>query len=235
VSELSRAKNGKFLEVLSEADDFEGEISSSQSWRPGQKVQLVSPRVELTTLTEDDLVGYGESDVPEWFGSDARRKYVWLPNLKPLEYLRGLVAATDQTRKFAFLISAKGTLIGLLKGNVILAEERLQLVPTTVIGNENYSGRGLGTEAGDLLIWFAITRLDVSEIERRIYEDNEGFRLRLEKAGYVAAAVAEEAQLDGSVRRYLTYKITSKNWLERNQSAVESFRISPAEGSRKIS
>jgi RimJ/RimL family protein N-acetyltransferase len=183
---------------------------SAVQWKPGQRIELLGPRVFIRTMRVSDA-----GDVARWYGDEETYRFVWKPNLSPEDYVKGLVAASDQITKFAFVFGPKdGAPIGHAKLQISEEYNGIHAAPTFAIGDREKRGAFYGRGASAALHWFAFEYLDADVIAPRIYEENARLVELMSKRGFEATkryqprgdrpVVVFELDREGWLRRYST-------------------------------
>lgn len=138
-------------------------------------------------------------------------------------YFAGLIQASDQKTRFSFLVvhRSTGRSIGYVKLQIDVAR-RIQ-IPTVVLGEREFWGVKLGSEAVRAVQNFAFGFLPVDRIESRVYAENEPVRNRLLRSGHRETTVCREVTPDGQERTVHVYCIERDAW--RSLSASIEARL----------
>lgn len=192
------------------------------NWSPGEKVEILTSRYVLSSLSEADV---GE-ECPTWYGDDERREHIWSPDMPATKFLRGLSQAVDNENYFALLARPRegGDPIGLIKGQVMVEGAKPIYVVTTLLGQRSKEGWMSGYEMTSGAIWFALLHLGVREISLRIYEGNETALAMVQHSGYELRQTYEERSPKG-LRRVFDYRKARDSWLAKNAEKFSHYVV----------
>ncbi|MFB6291699.1 MAG: GNAT family N-acetyltransferase [Candidatus Bipolaricaulia bacterium] len=91
-----------------------------------------------------------------------------------------------------------------------------------IIGEEEYRGRGLGTEATRLLLDYGFSALSLKTISLSFMEDNEGARQIPKKLGFREAGKLRDFwKVNGKYRAKILMDITKEEFYEQNEPQIE--------------
>ncbi len=159
-------------------------------WKPGERARVATRRLLVRTFTEADI----SPAVLRWHLDPQVTENLWLPNLAPEAYFRGLVQVCDQKALFCFAIVHKrtATLIGYSK--LALDPRTRVLSCITVLGERAFWHAELGLEAAQAAQRLLFEKLPVQALEAKIYEGSVS-PLHIERSAWFERAPAIEARL----------------------------------------
>lgn len=191
-------------------------------WKPGAPAFVETRRLLVRTFTEADI----SRAVLRWHSDPEVTRNLWLPNLPPEAYFRGLVQVCDQKALFCFAIVHKRTsrLIGYLK--LALDPRTRVLISTTVLGERAFWHAELGLEAAQAAHRLLFETLPVQALEAKVYESHEKIAKVTERhlaLGRTLVESYEEHDPNGArpPRRVSLFRIERDAWFER-APAVEA-------------
>jgi len=132
---------------------------------------------------------------------------------KERELLRKI--ATNESSVVFAIETREGTHIG-LTGLHDINHFDGTAVTGTLIGDKKYWGRGYGTDAKMLLLWYAFTVLNLRRINSRVIEFNKRSLNCQLKCGYkVEGVMKKEVYKNGSYYDLVCLAVFRRGWMKR--------------------
>lgn len=155
-----------------------------------RKVVLAGRNVSLTQMTESD-----QTKFCVWLQSDELRTLIDDPRVPGLEdQMKWFLRVQKPDRRFFSLITVSDSqLIGNC-GFVDIDPARQEATLRITIGNPDYTGKGLGSEAVQLLVRYGFESMSLKRILLKVLSTNSRAIRTYEKAGFVKES---EEKTDG--------------------------------------
>lgn len=170
------------------------------------------PNVRLTSIKESDIEA-----IEEWFNDVTfLRYYDTLPALPQShkDVNQMLEEFSDSFVKYIFAVRANdsGDIIGIIGFDDIIWSNGVATI-FIGIGDKNYTGKGLGKEALNLLLDFGFNELNFYRIQLNVIAYNEGAIRLYENAGFKKEGTYREfINRDGKRYDLLLYGLLAGEW-----------------------
>lgn len=191
---------------------------------------IVGKRISLHAFTASDVTE--DSPYASWL-NDLTLDYHTERNFFPhsLESLKAFVAeaeASDSTLLLGIYVNESGDHVGNISLKNIDFQHRSAEI-AYLLGNKEYAGRGIATEAVRMLTCFGFTKLSLDRIEAGSNAANVGSVRVLEKAGFRQEGVQRGKLLLNNERQdVVLFGALRSEWMaEHGESALQLFIHSP--------
>jgi aryl-alcohol dehydrogenase-like predicted oxidoreductase/RimJ/RimL family protein N-acetyltransferase len=146
-----------------------------------EKIRIDGERIYLRKLIEDDA----SEEYASWINNRDVNKYLETKKAK-VEELRDYIKKKSESKNclfFGIFSKENDKHIGNIKLEPIDFNKKIATMGM-LIGNKNYWGKGIGTEALKLLVNFAFEHLKIEKIDLGVLRDNKAAIRVYEKAGF---------------------------------------------------
>lgn len=162
----------------------------------GAPQRLQGHRIYLRTLTENEAT----EEYASWLNDPIVNRYletrhITIPELQ--QYIQDKNASLN-AQLFGIFWAEHGTHIGNVKLEPIDYEKQ-ESTMGILIGDRNYWGRGVATEATNLIVHYAFKELGMHEVNLGVIIDNKAAIHVYEKCGFVIDRVERGAVRHGSI------------------------------------
>ena len=176
---------------------------------------LKGKRIYLRKLQETDV----NDEYLRWMNDYEVVKYTesrFFPHT--FESLNKYLSSIDNYHNIAFAIidTAENKHIGNIKlGNINYIHGFADI--GIIIGNKDFWGKGIATEAIDLLVEYSFKRLNLRRLIAGAYMENSGSIKAFEKVGFKKAYIENEKYLfEGRYMDAVTLELTNKDSIKGN-------------------
>jgi len=171
----------------------------------------------LKALSEDDVTNSGWYG---WFNDAETTKFMqqrYFPNTLPaqLHFYKESILAAQNKIQLGILPKKEKQIIGVISLNDIdFVNRKAELA--IVIGEKKFRGKGIGTEAMELLLNHAFKKLGLNRIWLGVPAEHKGAIRSYEKVGFaVEGVLKEDILLDGKYCDVTRMAILTKNFLTK--------------------
>lgn len=174
-----------------------------------ETLRIEGERIYLRPITIEDT-----DSVLSW-RNDKRvvQNFIYRKPITREEHLNWLEEKVGTGKVLQFIICDKETDMPL--GSIYLQnfeEENHKAEEGIFLGNQQTSGKGIGSEAGKLLVKFAFEQLGLHKLTARVLAYNMASRRMHEKAGYIQESyLRDELYLDGKYEDLVFLGIINAN------------------------
>ena len=147
---------------------------------PDRHILLEGKKVALAEMTEADQPFF-----QEWHAGNPELRALIDDNSVPTmeDQMRWFVRSKESDRKMFSLVTSEGELIG-HGGFVDIDEKNKSAHLRITIGNSDYWGKGLGTEATQLIVQYGFEEMQLSFVWLRVLASNERAVKSYTKVGF---------------------------------------------------
>jgi diamine N-acetyltransferase len=180
---------------------------------------LHGERVRLRPIERDDLPRF-----VAWFADPEVRAHLalFLPLSRAQEerWYEGVLSQPPEEQPFAIDVrraEASWQHVG-VAGLQNLQWRNRSAEMGLVIGDRSVRGQGVGTDATEVLVRFALATLNLHRVALRVYEDNAPARRVYEKVGFVLEGRQRDGDFrEGRYRDVLLYSILRPEWQDHRE------------------
>lgn len=187
------------------------------TWKPGRAVRLETERTVLLSMTPAHVT----DRFVAWFGDPVVMANIAMPLNLSRELLLRYRAGFDNDAGFLLgIFLARSELqIGWLR--IFVDRQHDRATTTTVIGDRDYWGRGLGYEVRAATIAFMFEQLGLHKVVARSYSDSDRTHAINRKLGFrrEGVLVENERGRDGAWRDVHVYGLLADEWRARRKPA----------------
>jgi [ribosomal protein S5]-alanine N-acetyltransferase len=171
----------------------------------GSSITLREPRESDI----DERLDYGKSvEISKMYGADTELQQKPLSRQELEEWLKDELENPN-----SWVIEYNGRAIGNIRLHSLSKKDRNARLAIGLF-TDDLLGKGLGTEATNLVLKFAFENLELHRIDLRVLEFNERAIASYKKAGFVAEGVEREAALiDGEWHNDLIMSILEQEYI----------------------
>ncbi len=181
-----------------------------EAWTAGAPVSIHTPRTLIRTMTPGDVTERYIS----WFADPQVMYHITMAMNLTRDQLIDFVASFDNRERFHFGVFMKdsGVHVGWLK--VLCDMENRKGVLTTVVGDPDYWGQGIGFEMRSGVIDFMFHVLDLHKAISMVYSDNPRTHALNTKLGFQREGILREDEMgpSGERRDVHVYGLLAREW-----------------------
>ncbi|MDP6704753.1 MAG: GNAT family protein [Alphaproteobacteria bacterium] len=184
-------------------------------WTSGKPVEIETERVLLRSMQADDVT----DRFVGWFGDPLVMANVAMRMNAGRRGLLRYLSSFDNASKFLFGIWLKDTGQQIGWARIQIPPEKRYGITTTVIGERDYWGRGLGYEIRAAMIAFMFDSLGLDKVVNTAYAESESTHALNQKLGFRRERVLRnhERGHDGNWRDVFIYGLLADEWRARRE------------------
>ena len=152
--------------------------------------------------------------ITQWLSGAFMKPHTWE---QTEQYLRNLLEGGSGAN---FVIARREDLAYLGQCNLMMVDNVARKAEMAMVLQSQYTGQGIGTQAGQLLLDFAFRQMNLNRVHLRVYADNlRAIRLYRKLGFRQEGCLREDAYRDGAYRDTLAMGLLRREWAERAPSA----------------
>ena len=197
----------------------------SMTWKPGQAVRIETERTVLRSMTPADVT----DRFVAWFRDPDVMANIAMPTNLSRQNLLRFQAGFDNTTRFLLGIFMSQTELHIGWLRFLVDRRHDHATTTTMIGDRDYWGRGLGYEVRAAAIAFMFEQLDLHKVIGLSYAENDRTHAINDKLGFrrEGVLVEHERGRDGSWRDVHVYGLLAEWWACRTRTGPTWASVTP--------